>query len=352
MLKRIVIIILSTFILMAGCKPKNKVSPTDIPAPSLTPDAEASKSPEDTETTATSNPDAEATDNGELVLPSPFDEGKGVSTMLKLHDHEKDEVIEIVVNEYLYGVLAGEMANDWPEEALKAQAIIARTFMVYHIKENNDNGSDNDYHVSTDEKKAQAFNADDVNDKIKKAVDDTAGQVLLYENDFINGWFHACAGGITALATVGLNYDGEDPPYIQVIEVDESKAIESAKEWSGEFILEDVEEALKTLGHEIGEITDVKFGEMGESGRCKTLFFGELEVNCAALRIALDPTVFRSTLIDDIKWQESKLKISGRGFGHGVGMSQWGAYTMAEDGKSAEEILDFFYKDVELKAAW
>lgn len=114
-----------------------------------------------------------------------------------------DEQVERVdVETYVEGVLAGEMKNDWPLEALKAQAILARTFVLKFLadKQSKYEGAD----ISTDIEEAQAYDASAVNDRIRQAVSETEGLVLSAGGELPYAWFHAHSGGLTALAREGL----------------------------------------------------------------------------------------------------------------------------------------------------
>ncbi|MBQ2804414.1 MAG: SpoIID/LytB domain-containing protein, partial [Clostridia bacterium] len=132
---------------------------------------------------------------------------------------------------YLMGVLAGEMNNSWPMEALKAQAILARTFVLNFISEKDSMYEDAD--ISTDIREAQAYDAANINDRIRDAVKQTAGLVVAYDGRFAQTWFHAHSGGMTELPTAGLEYKNADPPYMQAIKSPESdKAPASVQNWT------------------------------------------------------------------------------------------------------------------------
>jgi stage II sporulation protein D len=256
------------------------------------------------------------------------------------------------IEEYLQGVLAGEMRNDWPLEALKAQAILARTFALQFLTEKPSSMFDKNSDISTDVRESQAYKPAEINDLIKQAVEETKGMALAYDGKFIKAWFHSCAGGKTATATEGLNYKDGDLPYIQSVDSDEADAVETAKEWSNTFTESELLAALKTVGVKLDDVKSVEIGDKGPSGRAINFVVNGQKVNCPDLRVALDATKFRSTLITDIKYANSKLTMSGKGFGHGVGMSQWGAYTMAKKGSTAEDIITHYFKDVSIVKAW
>ncbi|NLG37675.1 MAG: SpoIID/LytB domain-containing protein [Clostridiales bacterium] len=313
------------------------------PSPSPSQTAAAGTAAAQTAGTATQAPDP-----GALSLPSQL---QGSERILTVYVVDEEESRDMDAEDYLCGVLAGEMRNDWPEEALKAQAIIARTYLIDFLNTKGQSqygGAD----ISTDEKESQAYDLKGVNDAIRQAVEETRGQVIVHGEQAIKAWFHACSGGKTATATEGLNYKESDPPYITVVESDESAAPPEALEWSKSFTKDEIRSALSKMGLKADSLEPVEISERGPSGRCVTLTFGETEVNAAELRKHLDPQRFRSTLLTGCAWKDGKLTVSGKGYGHGVGMSQWGAFTMAQNGSSCEEIIAHFFKDVKIVQAW
>ena len=96
----------------------------------------------------------------------------------------------------------------------------------------------------------------------------------------------------------------------------------------------------------------MQIGQRGESGRAVTLEIDGQSVNASDLRLALGSTKMRSTLLTSLKMQNGKVHMAGKGYGHGVGMSQWGAYGMAQDGKTAEQIVKHYFQKVEITQAW
>ena len=92
--------------------------------------------------------------------------------------------------------------------------------------------------------------------------------------------------------------------------------------------------------------------ERGEGGRAKTIRVGNETVGAADLRIALGSTKMRSTLLTSLKVQDGQVVMEGKGYGHGVGMSQWGAYGMAEAGSTAHQIVKHFFTGVTVETLW
>ena len=272
--------------------------------------------------------------------------------VLHVYQVDEEETKEMDLETYLMGVVAGEMKNDWPLEALKAQAILARTFVLKFCteKESKYQGAD----ISTDIEEAQAYDATGVNERVEQAVGETRGMVLSYHGELPYAWFHAHSGGATERAVEGLNYEQEEPGYTKVTQGRESaQAPEDAREWKAEFTEKEIIAALKRIGvKDVNSISSVEVGKKGESGRAVTLRVNGESVSAPELRLALDSTRLRSTLITDIDVQEGKVIFSGKGYGHGVGMPQWGAYGMSEEGKTAEEIVRYYFNDVTVEKLW
>lgn len=285
-------------------------------------------------------------------IPEAISQGEGKEPRLKVYLTDSQEIVEMNFEEYLEGVLAGEMHNDWPEEALAAQAILARTFVMEFVTTKGGSKYEG-AHVSTDIEEAQAWNAEQVNERIKEAVKQTRGMVALYDNEYIKAWFHAHAGGKTATAQEGLGFDEEEPPYIQVIESPDSpEAPADDANWRAEFTKDEIKQALNQVGQQVGDFNSIEVVETGPSGRATKLQIGEATVNAPAFRIALDSTKMKSSNLKNVSVQGNQVIMEGIGYGHGVGMSQWGAYQMAKDGRSAEEIVTHYFKGVRIADLW
>ncbi len=266
--------------------------------------------------------------------------------------HETKDKKTMKMEEYIAGVVAGEMKNDWPVEALAAQAIIARTFTVEAI-ETKGGVPERGTQASTDIKEFQAYNAKAVNDNVKKAVEMTRGMIMTYQGKPIKGWFHASAGGITATAKEGLNYRDAEPPYIQSVQSPDDLAPEDVRNWTIIFPKEDVIAAMAKIGKKVSDISSMEIAQKGSSGRVTMLMVNKnVEVSAPELRVALDSVKLKSMLLDKIEVSEDSVTFAGKGYGHGVGMSQWGANRMAKDGKKPEEIVTHYFKGVKVEKRW
>lgn len=286
-------------------------------------------------------------------IPDAISQGERKEPKLTIHIVDEKQNKEMAFEEYLPGVLAGEMKNDWPMEALKAQAILARTFAMEFIDKKGSSKYEG-AHLSTDIEEAQAWDTEGINDRIKEAVKSTRGMVILHNNEFIKAWFHSHAAGRTATAVEGLGLNEDNPPYIHMVDSPDSpKAPEEDANWKETFTKEEIAQAVeKTSGQNPGDFSGIKVAEWGPSGRAYKLQIGNALVTAPAFRLALDSTRMKSTKLKHISFEGDQITMEGSGYGHGVGMSQWGAYQMAEEGKSAEEIIKHYFKDIEISKLW
>ena len=284
----------------------------------------------------------------------------GVPT-LNVYVADKEQIESMDLETYVQGVLAGEMKNDWPIEALKAQAILARTFVLKFIQEKKSRYEGAD--ISTDIEEAQAYDASAVNDRIRQAVAETEGLVLSAGGELPYAWFHAHSGGVTERAKEGLGWEKEEPSYTQTVKSNEPETVEDAKEqqslsdaqsWEASFPFPEFEAACAKQGANVtlnGD-TALTISQRGDSGRAVKLNVDGQEVNATDLRIALGSTKMRSTLLTSLKVGDGAVTMAGKGYGHGVGMSQWGAYGMAGEGKTAEEIVMHYFREVSVQKLW
>ena len=271
--------------------------------------------------------------------------------VLRVYDVKNEQIERLSVEAYLPAVLAGEMAGDWPLEALKAQAILARTFVLQFVtqKESMYEGAD----ISTDIREAQAYDAAGVNERIREAVAATRGLVLNAGGELPYAWFHAHSGGLTARAKEGLDYEKAEPPYTQCVKgMENDEAPPEAARWEASFSAEEVLAAARDAGASVSELTGISIGQRGESGRATTLMISGREVSAPAFRLAIGSTKMRSCLIESLRVEDGRVLMSGKGYGHGVGMSQWGAYAMAQAGSTAQEIVLHYFTGVTLDQAW
>ena len=270
--------------------------------------------------------------------------------------HKKTgETEQVKLDDYLCNVVSAEMPAGYGVEALKAQAIVARTYTVYKILNKKHDNAD----ICDDSTCCQAWiskedrlarweesNREGNWQKICDCVNSTKGKIITYNNQPINAFFHSNSGGITE---VPVNvWGGTGYPYLQSVETSGEDAY---TQYSSEVVLTQ-EELINKLKEKYNDISidfsnndDIKILEYTESTRVKTVKFGNHELSGVEAR-----TLFglKSTNFEVIK-DENNIKFSVKGYGHGVGMSQTGADSMAKQGNTAEEIIKHFYTDVEIK---
>ncbi len=255
------------------------------------------------------------------------------------------------IETYVAGVVAGEMLDGWPKAAYAAQAMVARTFALQYLERHGGR------RISTDFEEAQAYQPHKVTDLIREAVDATRGRVITYEGEPIHAWFHAYAGGETASAREGLAFEEEEPPYIHSITLEPNPLVpEEYQHWSLSLPLAQVAQALEEAGTPVGSIQEIT-AEYGPTGRITQVRITSADGRVTTLsgpefRAALDPERMKSNKVSRFAVDGGQLHIEGTGYGHGVGLSQWDAQAMAREGKTAEEIVQTFYKGVTIERHW
>lgn len=347
----------------------------------------------------------------------------------------KDRGLTIInilpIEEYLYGVLKAEISPSWPFEALKAQAVVSRTFALSNLGRHSRDGFDLCAGVHCQGYLGLAGEDPTLN----KAVDSTRGEVITYNGSIAKVFYHSDSGGYTASAK---SVWGEDIPYLRGKKEDFYSNCDSPhKRWSLELPSSKLIEILCENGFEIDEIKDIVITKKDDfSFRALTVRIvgtnGNIELPATRLRQIIGYSILRSTAFDvrkrespttkgrsreeqasqenkqlskeerwararninvrellakgltydeiililaeaygilerDVAPQNEKLKekvefkakegetvfiFEGRGWGHGVGMSQWGAKTLAERGQNYTDILKFYFPETQVQRKW
>ena len=275
---------------------------------------------------------------------------------LKLYHSKTGETEEIPIDEYLYGVVSAEMPVDFDKEALKAQSIVARTYTLYQIM--NSKGKHGEADICDDSNCCQAWiskedrlNRWDENlrqsnwDKITNAVDMTKGKIITYEGAPIDAFFHSNSGGKTE--SPKNVWGGSNLPYLQSVETageDGYEQYSSEVELTKEDLINKLKEKHKEIQINYDNENPIQILEYTESGRVRTIKFGNIEIAGTEARtlLGLKSTNFTFEI------NENTVKFFVTGYGHGVGMSQTGADSMAKGGSNAEEIIKHFYTNVEI----
>ncbi len=249
----------------------------------------------------------------------------------------------VELEQYLYGVLPREVSSSWPQQVLRAQAIAARTYALYHmIKRENEL-----YDVFSTTSSQVYGGKDDEHRATQEAVDHTKGLILAFDNKIVLSLYHANSGGTTEhLEEVW----GSCLPYLKAID-DAHSRNRPGFSWEKTLSAEEILGNLRELGLPAGVIKGIVPVERALTGRIKKLqIVQETEsfyLSGNSFRLIVGPGKVKSTRFDVVK-DRDRFVFSGRGYGHGVGMSQWGAYGMARDGYDYRQILRFYYPGTEI----
>lgn len=248
-------------------------------------------------------------------------------------------VNEVPLDEYVAGVLRGEIGERWPVEALRAQAIVARTYAAYYRVLN----AGRPYQIVASTAHQQYTGRVPVSSPFWSAAQDTTAQVLFWEGQVFPAFYHADSGGFTedprtvfaarnmpALKPVACPFSVGSPHYY----------------WNADLRLGDLTEALRRNGTDVGTVTAIDVSERTESLRASSIRVrgtrGIVLLRGNDLRRIVGYDTLKSTLFA-VAVDGGVAHFSGRGYGHGVGMCQWGARAMAEQGHPARAILAFYY---------
>jgi stage II sporulation protein D len=247
------------------------------------------------------------------------------------------------VEEYLYGVVPREMPPNWPEEALKAQAVVSRTFARYQMTANA--AREYDISASTASQVYGGITAE--TERTRRAVDATQGRILTFNGRPALTYFHANSGGMTEDAR---NVWRVAIPYLQSVTDDYSARAPGAA-WTSFLSFDQIRDAMSRNGLKVGQISDIETATLSPSGRAVRMKIthsaGTTVVGANEFRAMTDPALIKSTLFKAERNGQG-IRFEGRGSGHGVGLSQWGARIMAEGGSPFREILLHYYKGLEL----
>ena len=260
---------------------------------------------------------------------------------------EKLNTIEKVpLEKYVIGVLSGEMPTTFPMEALKAQAVAARTYVLRKIEYAKEQEYDvvdtvaNQVYYNNDELKERW--KDDYEEKmnrIQKAVLDTQGEYLTYQGEIAQAFFFSTSTGYTENCEEVFQ---ESLPYLRSVKSDWEEDISPVFEDSKTFTLE---EFYQKLNLDANSNFSIQITDRTSTGRVRTLNTNGKDFKASDVTTALG---LRSSFFE-IQKNEEQIVIHTKGFGHGVGMSQYGAYGMAENGSNYQEILKYYYQGIEIQ---
>lgn len=256
-----------------------------------------------------------------------------------LYDGELLNVINYVgLEDYVKGVIPYEMSYSWPYEALKAQAVCARTYVVYNQNEYAQYGFD-----LTDDTRSQVYRGViEANETTDSAVDETAGQLVRYQGDVCEIYYFASDGGATE---DGANVFDADRPYLSGKPDPFEQAVDySIRNWTAWRSGEDIALRLQAREYEIGNIASAA-AEYSDTGNVIAINYTDVDGN--ELRIP-GRDCYTSLGLNNcrfnIQQEEGGFSFTGSGWGHNCGMSQWGANAMASVyGYNYEDIIRFYF---------
>lgn len=254
-------------------------------------------------------------------------------------------VNELGLDDYLRGVVSYEVAHYWPLEALKAQAIIARTYALYQKQ-----FTKNKYFDLTSDVYSQVYGGKAGERwRTNRAVDLTRAKVLTFQGNLFPAYYHATCAGKT-----------EDASELWKIDLAPLKGVVCGFcsdsphfRWQAQITLEEMIKKLIKKGFSVEDISEIEIAAFSPSGRVSALNIkgsnAGLKITAKDFRQALGPDVIRS-LNFTVRIISGIAYIDGLGWGHGVGLCQWGMYQMAEDGYKHMQILEYYFPQSKLEA--
>lgn len=269
--------------------------------------------------------------------------GKSYRGMLELSVQNGKLLVvnQLALEQYLVGVINSEISSTWPMESIKAQAVIARTFAVAKRKER----SKALYHLESTVMDQAYEGSDEEDSRAARGVVETKDEVLTYNSSVIQAFYHANSGGRTEASQ---NVWGIALPYLQGVEC-QYGLTSTTSSWEQAVPLSKIEAALKSS--KVFGLTDINVGPRNNRGRLKNVVLvterGNVTLPATKFRMAVGSTVVRSTSFS-VRVEGGTAYFNGVGYGHGVGLCQYGAKQRALDGFKYDEILSYYYPGTKL----
>jgi len=249
------------------------------------------------------------------------------------------------LEDYIKGILYHEASHYWPYEALKAQAVASRTYAVYQQQQS----KNKDYDVTSDIYSQVYGGRTSERDRTNKAVDMTKGQILVYREKVFPAYFHATCGGHT-----------EDASLLWDIDIAPLKGVKCGfckesphSSWHYVLTKTEIKNKLSGTKYKISSISDVVISGRDKSGRVTNLRIlasgKDVVIPAKDFRHIIGPNIIRSTNFS-VRSIKNDVIFEGIGWGHGVGMCQWGAYFMAKNGDTYDKILGYYYSGSQISS--
>jgi len=285
------------------------------------------------------------------------------------HDKGLTVVNHVDFDYYLASVVGSEISAKWPMESLKAQAVVARTYALRNMKSHASKGYNLSATVRSQAYKGYSFE----HPRTLTAVKETRNEVATYQGKLIASVYHSTAGGQTAK---GATIWSSDTPYLQSVSSPDD--VSPHYSWRKEYSKAEIERILIKKGVPITGLKGITLEDVGPSGRASfiRIFDGNgkiYDVDSSTFRFWLglkstrfiidNSTSLRLSNLDNnftfdlatlgvenafTTAKDDSYQFVGYGWGHGVGMSQWGAYQMAKDGYTYQEILKHYYQGIDI----
>jgi stage II sporulation protein D len=262
----------------------------------------------------------------------------GSLSLVPRSDGSMDVINVIPLEPYVARAAAGEVYGDWPEESLKAQVVVTRTYALHQRARHGNRPFDLEATVIS-----QKYATGEVPARVAQAAAKTRGQYLSYNGQPVLAAFHSSAGGRTASSH---EVWGRALPYLRSVSSPDDNSPDYF--WSFEISFKDLADAIGAAGAGVGPSRTVRVMKRGESSRVQELAIGAARLSGRELRQVLGGRAIRSALFD-VRVDGDAVRFLGSGAGHGVGLSQWGAHELGMRGKSYRQILAHYFPGTSLK---
>ncbi|MEN6392053.1 MAG: SpoIID/LytB domain-containing protein [Syntrophomonas sp.] len=275
------------------------------------------------------------------VQPSPEVAKYKSEPTITLYRTATGKTEQIKLETYIKGVVAAEIGPNYPPEALKAQAIVARTMTLALMEYEGGTRSKHKTDASDSHTEFQAYDEKKVNDAISAAVDATRGQILTYQGKFVYALFHSLSKDKTASIQEGFPKLADKAGYLVPVATNGiNNAPAKYKNWTVKVPKSEIK---SIMGSKAGNLDDIKISQMGPSGRALTISAGQASIAASDLREKVGFDKLYSTILSSVKPEGNYIVFTGDGWGHGCGMEQWGAFTMAQGGSNARQIVEHYF---------
>lgn len=279
------------------------------------------------------------------------------SLEFRVEEGKLTAINELDIEDYLRGVVPAEVPAAWPLEALKAQAVAARNYALQRVEVTRGQS----FNVSSDQFSQVYKGYDAEAPATNRAVEETRGVVMLNRGSLITAFFHASSGGYTENSEDVWKYP---LPYIRSKE-DPYDKNDRHYNWQVNYTAEQLAGQLKQAGYNFKKVTDIeelartssgkrveKIAVMGEGPGGEPLRVEIFNADNVRIALGLKSALFTMNKIYDKDKNLAGVNISGSGWGHGLGLSQWGAYGMARQGYSYQDILKYYYSGITFAAGY